>query len=543
MAVLKNALEHEGDMPQELPAGTTEAMLGAATSVHIHHSIAGAVALGPGASAEGKVQITAQTVVVGDGDVVVQIVPAHHPVPKYPDHLTQVLSEKLAMVRVRRQKLQRVQADTTALDREILDLKRQIRDGGQLRAGDSLGDGRYLLLEQIGRGGFGTVWKAHDSDQDETVAIKVLHSNLAGDPWRLARFLRGAKIMRELGHQAIVRILDEHGEDGGWHYFVMELIDGEDLYHAVVGGRLRSEDVVPLILHLGDALAAAHMKGIVHRDVKPLNILLDTEGTPRLTDFDLVTANTTGGTKSGALGTFLYAAPEQLHEAYAADARADVYSLGMTMLFCLHGADLPLSVVREPRGLIGSLPCALSVKKILQKSLSWNRDDRYRHAGEFCTALKAAVAPPDARIRDQRRWVFALAGSTAMFAGAASVSAWYIAKDAEPMVDQLADGGTDASSVPAAEPSRWPLSSADLPNVRGIVSAEKPPPPPSDPARITTAQDPSVDPSSCRDMMVLIPGGTFRLGSDAPAGHPHEWPAHEVTLSAFCIDRSEVSVA
>jgi serine/threonine protein kinase len=101
------------------------------------------------------------------------------------------------------------------VDREIQQLRREMREGGQLRAGDWLGDGRYLLLEPIGRGGFSIVWRAHDSELQRDVAIKVLHAELAGDSVRRERFFRGARRMVDLAGDGVVRVLDPHGEDGG----------------------------------------------------------------------------------------------------------------------------------------------------------------------------------------------------------------------------------------------------------------------------------------------------------------------------------------
>jgi hypothetical protein len=127
--------------------------------------------------------------------------------PSYPDGMTRLLSEQLEAARERRYKLQQAGASTEEVDREIRSLKRQLREGGQLRAGDSLSDGRFLLLQRIGRGGFGTVWRALDRDQDRQVAIKILHSELAGDVIRRDRFHRGVRAMAQLDHQAIVRII------------------------------------------------------------------------------------------------------------------------------------------------------------------------------------------------------------------------------------------------------------------------------------------------------------------------------------------------
>ncbi|WP_437309186.1 protein kinase domain-containing protein [Sorangium sp. So ce388] len=303
------------------------------------------------------------------------------------------IDRQIAAAQKRRVRLQAAGASTAEVDEEIVDLRRRRREGGQLHVGEELSEGRYLLLERIGRGGFATVWRALDAGRgDQPVAIKVLHPNLAGDEGRRERFFRGARAMAELDHPGVVRILEPKGEDGGWHYFVMELVEGEDVYSAVIGKRLPAERVVPMLLRAGEALSFAHGRGLVHRDVKPANILLDAEGTPRLTDFDLVWArDTTGGTKSGAMGTFLYAAPELMHRPQDADARADVYGLGMTAVFCLHGAELPPIMMRYPGRVLERLPCSEAVRKVLERAIEFEAADRFPDVAAFCEALQSAA--------------------------------------------------------------------------------------------------------------------------------------------------------
>ena len=313
--------------------------------------------------------------------------------PGEKDARLRVLGMQLEAARERRQRLEKLGASTVEVDRETLNLRRELRAGGQLHEGDALGHGRYTLVRPLGKGGFASVWEAHDLVQNERVAVKVLHPELVRDATRLERFFRGAREMAELTHEAVVRVIEQHGEEDGWHYFVMELVPGGDLRRAVLEKRLTVQDVLGIIERVGDALVVAYAKRLIHRDVKPANILLDGKGAPKLTDFDLVAAaNTTGGTRTGAMGTFLYAAPELMERPQDADARADVYGLGMTAVFALYGADLPVARMMEQRNrIIDKLPCIEAVKEVLKKAIAWEREERFADVQTFCGALRRAT--------------------------------------------------------------------------------------------------------------------------------------------------------
>lgn len=280
------------------------------------------------------------------------------------------------------------------INKKIVGIKRWLREGGHLKEGDCLGDGRYQLQAILGQGGFAQVWKAYDQERQELVAAKVLHAQYARDKTRHERFFRGARQMARLRHPGIVEVLEEKLEDGGYHFFVMEYLAGGDFRRAVIGEKLSPDERLEIILQIGEALAFAHARGVVHRDVKPSNILLDLDERPKLTDFDLVrAADTTGGTRTSMLGTFLYAAPEAMMGGKTAAEPADVYSLGMTALFALHGADLPPDVLWELPEFLDGLDVSDALRKALRRAVARKIEQRWPSIGEFCNALDKARDP------------------------------------------------------------------------------------------------------------------------------------------------------
>jgi formylglycine-generating enzyme required for sulfatase activity len=317
----------------------------------------------------------------------------HHPSLKEPrGELTRALEAAYQ----REEELLTQGGDSRSVKAEILDIRRQLREGGRLHAGDFLANGRFKLIEQLGRGGFATVWKAFDKRERTPVAIKVLHGQFVDDRTRLERFFRGARKMAELHHPGIVRVTERRMDDGGFHFFVMEHLEGGDLREAVLRGKVRSDRIVPLIQEVATALHYAHEKGVVHRDVKPANILIDGEGRPKLTDFDLVRAvDTTGGTMEGAmLGTYLYSAPEALIAAQEVKPLADVYSLAITTAFCFQGQDLPLDILRDTAGFLRRLPAPSGVLEVLAKAAAWDAEARFPSVRDFARALEEGLTAP-----------------------------------------------------------------------------------------------------------------------------------------------------
>lgn len=315
------------------------------------------------------------------------------PRPKLPNTVEAhrvALSLQLRQAHDALREVARRRGDEAPLRQEILRLKRVLNEGPALEPGMVLE--HYELHEEIGRGGFGAVWRAWDLDRDRAVALKVMHPSHAQDHSRRERFFRGARQMAALVHPYVVRVLQERGEDRGFHYYVMELLPRGDLHVAVTKGGLGTHDALERVLEAGEALAVAHSRGVVHRDVKPHNILIGEDGRARLTDFDLVkAADTTGATKTGTLGTWLYVAPEATDGASVdVDARADVYGLAMTAAFCVLRADPGTSAMFKREAWLRGLPGGEAVRGAVGRGLELDPVDR-PGMREFVEVLREAV--------------------------------------------------------------------------------------------------------------------------------------------------------
>ena len=200
--------------------------------------------------------------------------------------------------------------------------------------------------------------------------------------------------MRTLSHRGILQVYEPEIVTDGFVFATLELISGGDLRQAYTRGLLRPNDVWTILLAVSDALSEAHARGLVHRDIKPSNILLTEAGAPRLTDFDLVfDLDTTGGTRTGALGTVLFGAPEVWSEARTATPSADVYSLAMTAVFA-HTGDLSPQVLRDLNGTLDEIGLTTSLRDVLQRALDWDPKLRFANAREFGDALHAALRQP-----------------------------------------------------------------------------------------------------------------------------------------------------
>src|SRR5437763_8355773 len=198
--------------------------------------------------------------------------------------------------------------------------------------------GRYRLDAQIGTGGMSTVYRSFDTVLERPVAIKLMHREIASHSEQLERFRREARSVAQLNHPHIVTVIDA-GEDEGTPYIVFEFVDGETLKERIRRcGRLPIPEAIAYAIEIARALGAAHERGIVHRDIKPQNVLIDPEGSAKVTDFGIArTLEEEGLTAAGrVLGTTDYVSPEQAL-GHTVTGQSDIYSLGICLYEMLTG--------------------------------------------------------------------------------------------------------------------------------------------------------------------------------------------------------------
>jgi serine/threonine protein kinase len=280
--------------------------------------------------------------------------------------------------------------------------------------------GHYKILDRIGAGGMGEVYRARDTRLGRTVAIKVMTAGVAGDPERRERFLRDARAAIVLSHPNIAALY-EIGEEQDQLFLVFEFVPGETLKTAIGGRPLNARRAIDHAIQIADALADAHVEGVVHRDIKPDNIIVTPKGNAKILDFGLATwtdggaerehaaradtvmANGTGAT----LGTVAYMSPEQaLGE--RVDHRTDIFSLGIVLFEMLTGKlpftgatppALALHIVQAPAPAPSSANPSLprEVDAIVGKALAKSLDQRYESAATLAAELRSLAAILDVR--------------------------------------------------------------------------------------------------------------------------------------------------
>ncbi|MDG2125630.1 MAG: serine/threonine-protein kinase [Verrucomicrobiales bacterium] len=258
------------------------------------------------------------------------------------------------------------------------------------------------ILECLGRGGMGVVYKARQKSLDRLVALKLLAPEKEKDPAFAERFVTEAQALARLDHPNIVTVHD-FGETEGFFYLLMEYVDGVNLRAAMGEGQLEAEQALTIVPPICEALEFAHERGIVHRDIKPENLLLGKDGKVKIADFGI--AKLMGQERvdeEGIVGTPRYMAPEQGESAKKTDHRADIYSLGVVLYEMLTGEVPQRGDVLPPSRCTGVDP---KIDEVVLRALESEPGKRYQTAGEFATRLEgvpsgmATVAAASAGLR------------------------------------------------------------------------------------------------------------------------------------------------
>jgi serine/threonine-protein kinase len=261
--------------------------------------------------------------------------------------------------------------------------------------------GRYRIERELGRGGMAKVYKGEDTVLGRTVAIKVLAPQFADDPNFVTRFRREAQAAARISNQTIVSVFDT-GSDDGVHFIVMEYVEGRTLAEYLAGGgRIMPERSIDIAIEVCRALEAAHAQGVIHRDIKPGNIMMDSRGEVKVTDFGIArvvsTAETVAQT-AAILGTASYLSPEQA-QGQPVDARSDLYSLGCVLFEMLTGrapfqGDSPVAVASKHVLEQPAPPSKLNrdvspdLDAVVLRALAKNPANRYQSAEEFRADLE-----------------------------------------------------------------------------------------------------------------------------------------------------------
>ena len=262
----------------------------------------------------------------------------------------------------------------------------------------------YQVQGKLGAGAMAIVYKAKQISLDRTVAIKVLPKRFTENPDYVERFYKEGRAAAKLNHNNIVQAFDV-GEAGGYHYFVMEYVEGKTLYDDLAVGKVFKEtEALDIIIQVANALAHAHARNLIHRDVKPKNIMMNSSGIVKLADMGLARETTdirAAQTEAGrAYGTPYYIAPEQIRGEVDIDGRADIYALGVTLYHMVTGrvpfeAPNPSDVMRKhlkealipPDHINTSLSAGIS--EVIEVMMAKNRDDRYANVQELLIDLNA----------------------------------------------------------------------------------------------------------------------------------------------------------
>ena len=274
-----------------------------------------------------------------------------------------------------------------------------------VKPGMYISDDRYEIIEKIGSGGMADVYKAKCHRLNRYVAIKILKQEYSGDTNFITKFRGEAQSAAGLSHPNIVSVYDV-GEDNGLHYIVMELVEGITLKKFIEKkGRLAIKEAVGIAIQIAQGLEAAHNNHIIHRDIKPQNIMISREGKVKVADFGIAKAVSANTYTQNAIGSVHYLSPEQARGGYC-DEKSDIYSLGVTLYEMLSGT-LPfagdntvsvalLHIQSEPRPVRELVPAVqYSLDRIVQKCMQKRPENRYLSASELIMDLKRSITNPE----------------------------------------------------------------------------------------------------------------------------------------------------
>ncbi len=389
--------------------------------------------------------------------------------------------------------------------------------------------GRYKLEAKLGSGGMSTVYLANDGTLDRAVAVKVMHREMSEQPDQLERFRQEARAVAKLSHPNVVAVIDA-GEDGGHPYIVFEYVEGETLKQRIARlGALDTQEALAYAIEIARGLTVAHARNMVHRDIKPQNVLIDAEGRAKLTDFGISRQlEQDGMTATGrVLGTTDYVAPEQAM-GHPVDIRSDIYSLGVVLYEMLIGqvpfhADSQVGVamkhVNEELPDVQQRRPELSAAAalVVERATAKDPAERYQEVGEMiddlstaleveaaragsttgeATSVLDAVPPPKRKLSGRKRWSWAAIMVLALVAIGALVAVWQISsggggggalKDKGSVValssatdfDPAGDGEEDPESVSLAVDGNptgtaWTSEHYDTADFAGTKSGEDP---------------------------------------------------------------------
>ena len=357
----------------------------------------------------------------------------------------------------------------------------------------------YTILEIIGRGGMGAVYKARQNALERLVAIKLLPLEISADHEFAERFKREARTMARLNHPNIVSVFDFGTTTEGHLYFVMEFVEGTTLHHLIRTTGLKAAQALEIIVGVCEALNYAHAEGVVHRDVKPANVLVDVRGRVKVTDFGLARLNgpsaaeQAGYTMTGTvLGTPDYMAPEQKRGMHV-DHRADIYSLGV-MLYEMLCGQVPQGVFDLPSRLVS---VDERVDQVVVRAMQQEPDRRYQNTAEMKHEVQTIRMQKDPNARAPRpksesgtsKRTIAMAAALVLIAGAI---AYMKIRDAKPASNAGLAESRDKrpSGTTSVRPAERPNSSSSTAST----------PAPAEPPKVAAAGTPSPEPKASTEI-------------------------------------------